>query len=78
MAKLTKKQSKAYLLPAASYASGGAFVLDQYRRNGNSHAQFLGVIGLVVSGACLVVYSTRKTNLFVDFMVPKWLYGIKK
>ena len=79
MAKLTKKQSKSYLLPAASTAVTGGLILDQYRRHGNSLRRGFGVLFLVTSGACLLVYSTRKTNLLADVLLyPKWFYGIKK
>ena len=78
MVKLTKKQSKSYLWPAVASALTGGLVLDQYRRSGNSNVRAFGVLNLIVSGGCLLVYSTRKTNLFVDYTVPKWLYGIKK
>ena len=79
MAKLTKKQSKSYLLPAASSAFLAGFLLTQSKRSGNLNPGPFGVLGLVTSGACLLVYSTRKTNLLADVLLqPKWLYGIKK
>jgi hypothetical protein len=78
MVKLTKKQSKSYLLPAASYAGTAGLILNYSRRTGEPNAWPFGVMSVVVSGACLLVYSTRKTNFLVDTMVPKWLYGIKK
>lgn len=78
MAKLTKKQSKSYLLPAASYGASAGFLLTRSNRSGILNPRAFGVLGLVTSGACLLVYSTRKTNLFADIMVPKSFYGIKK
>ena len=79
MAKLTKKQSKSYLLPAASSAFLGGFLLTQSNRYEIFNPRAFGVLGLVTSGACLLVYSTRKTNLLADVLLyPKWFYGIKK